>query len=90
MVLNFTHKVNMMVDIVLYYHSLNKLSRKLLSCVYAVCFGEKRCLCVVMFCALKEGKTYRLASALKYRFCVLWSSRASSFSFGPFFVESNG
>jgi len=79
-----------MVDIVVYYHTLNKLSTMLFSCLYAGCFGEKRCLCVVMFCAHKEGKTYRLASTLKYRFCVLWSSGASSFSFGPFYVGSKG
>lgn len=80
----------MVVDIVVCYHSLNKLSRKLLSCVYAGCFGGKRCLCMVMLCGHKEGKTYRLASTLKYRFCVLWFSDASSFSFGPFYGRSKG
>jgi len=80
----------MMVDIVVYCHSLSKLPKKLLSCVCAGCFGEKRCLRVVMFCANKEGKTYRLASTLKCRVCVLRSSGASSFSYGPFYVGSKG
>jgi len=66
-VLSFTQKVNLLIDIVVCYRSLNKLSRKLLSCFCAGRFGEKRYLCVVMFCTHKEGKTYRLASTLKYR-----------------------